>query len=74
MGFDHGYEECDEMNSTYFARGFNPAGANPCKPGDFEQSNRQLSAAVVADVITVIQAVIAALPASARDSLRKAAS
>jgi hypothetical protein len=62
--------DCDEMNSAYFARGFNSGGANAFAQGDLSGANSHLTPTIIGNVITQIQVASSAITSGGRDVLR----
>ena len=64
--------DCDEINASYFAKGFDGAGAASLVQADLVGFSAHLTPAIVASVITQIQAASAAITSGGRDVLRSA--
>ena len=64
--------DLDNLNAAFNVHGFNGGGANQYVDSDFNQNNKHLTAAIVADVMFAVGTIVGDLDTGIRNSLREA--
>lgn len=64
-------EDFDALNQAFSVHGFQSGGANEYQDADFNTSNKQLTAAIVFDVMFAVGTVLGEVDAGQRNAFRE---